>query len=192
MSQSKHSAKQTVTHQSASTAAVENASHDHLAVGHEYRDVHAPWTIFSGAVVGLTVIGCCIVGRWLFGELLEPADIRSNTSATGAGLVLPPTPQLEGIEMMSAAAQTDTAQLSPLQAEQSQLQTYGWVNQEQRTVRIPIYRAMEIVLEKGLPANTGSAAPPQSMLKTPAVERTDRNLTGPRLNNPGNAPDENH
>ncbi|HEY2828203.1 MAG TPA: hypothetical protein VGJ04_11445 [Pirellulales bacterium] len=163
----------------------------HAAVGHEYRDVNAPWTVFSAAVVGAIVIGSCIVSRWIFGLLTEPADLRSNTSVTGVGLTLPPEPRLEGIEMMSAAQQSNATQLSVLQTEQEQLQTYGWVNKDQRTVRIPIRRAMKIVVEQGLPASVGSPAPIQPTLKAPPPNRSDRKLDGLRLSNPGNASDEN-
>jgi hypothetical protein len=34
---------------------------------------------------------------------------------------------------------------------QQVLETYGWVNRENKTVRIPIERAMEIIAERGLP-----------------------------------------
>ena len=163
----------------------------HAAVGHEYRDVSAPWTVFSAAVICAIIIGCSIVSRWMFGQLREPADMRSNTSPTGMGLLLPPEPRLEGIEMMSAAQQSNSIPLSALQAEQEQLKTYGWVNKDQQMVRIPIRRAMEIVVEKGLSGSKSSLARPQSALKTPAAEQSDRSLKGPRLSNPGNAFDEN-
>ena len=37
-------------------------------------------------------------------------------------------------------------------AEEKVLQTYGWVDKEQKIVRIPIDRAMELLAERGLPA----------------------------------------
>jgi hypothetical protein len=36
------------------------------------------------------------------------------------------------------------------------LKTYGWVNRAQGVVRVPIARAMEMVLQKGLPARGSS------------------------------------
>ncbi len=125
------------------------------AAGHEYTDINSGWTVFSVAVVAALVIGCCVVGRWIFGELLEPADKRSNTSLTGEGLVLPPKPRLEGIEMISAANEENNARIVEQQTELEQLQTYGWVNKEQRIVRIPIQRAMQLMIENGLPGSSG-------------------------------------
>jgi hypothetical protein len=123
------------------------------AVGHEYTDINSGWTVFSVAVVAALVVGCCLVGRWIFDELLEPADQRSNTSLTGEGLSLPPKPRLEGIEMMSAADGANTTRFIEQQAELEQLQTYGWVNKDQRIVRIPIERAMQLMIENGLPVS---------------------------------------
>jgi hypothetical protein len=140
-----------------------NAAHtasDHTAIGHEYRDVSTGWTIFSAAVVAAIVIGCCIAGRWVFAQLQEPAELRSVTSANGEGLVLPPAPRLEGIEMMTAAQQADEPALPNVQTETEQLQSYGWVSQDRRTVHIPIQQAMKIVAEKGLSAI--HPAPPPS------------------------------
>ncbi len=39
-------------------------------------------------------------------------------------------------------------------AEDSVLMTYGWVEREEGTARVPINRAMEMMLEKGLPVRT--------------------------------------
>src|SRR5437868_4747305 len=116
-------------------------------LGHEYRDVSAPWTLFSAATVAALVIGCCIVSRFVFAGLLEPPELRSNTSATGEGLTLPPTPRLEGIEMMSALQIADQSSLPDQQLEEDRLRSYGWVNHDQRTVRIPINRAMQIIVQ---------------------------------------------
>ncbi len=41
--------------------------------------------------------------------------------------------------------------------EDAQLNGYGWVDQPQGLVRIPIERAMELVAERGLPARSGAA-----------------------------------
>jgi hypothetical protein len=152
---SKHAANTTVTH----------GVSDQASVGHEYRDVSTAWTIFSAAVVAALIVGCCVTARWLFDQLLEPAELRGVTSATGEGLVLPPSPRLEGIEMMTATAQqTEEPRLANARAEAEQLQSYGWVNSGQRTVHIPIRRAMEIVAEKGLSAiRPASSASPSSV-----------------------------
>jgi len=37
-------------------------------------------------------------------------------------------------------------------AQERELTTYGWVDKEKQTVRIPIDRAMELLAQRGLPA----------------------------------------
>jgi hypothetical protein len=170
----------------------ENAAHEsaHVPAQHEYRDVSAPWTVFSAAVVGAIIIGCCIVGRWIFGELLKPADLRGSTPISGEGLTLPPEPRLEGIEIMLALQQSNPP-LAAVQLEQEQLQNYGWANQAERTVRIPIRRAMEIMIERGMPSSGNSPPTSQPNLKSVTQGKPNPSENGPRLNNPGSTSNEN-
>jgi hypothetical protein len=52
-------------------------------------------------------------------------------------------------------------ELTRLQAtEQEVLTTYGWVSKEAGIARIPIERAMQLVLERGLPVSKPAPAPP--------------------------------
>jgi hypothetical protein len=58
--------------------------------------------------------------------------------------VLPPEPRLLPDEQRTLEAQRA--------AERELLETYGWVDEAHGVVRIPVERAMELVLERGLPA----------------------------------------
>ena len=44
--------------------------------------------------------------------------------------------------------------------EARKLQSYGWVDQDGGVVRIPVERAMEVMLERGFPVRTDGANPP--------------------------------
>jgi hypothetical protein len=44
--------------------------------------------------------------------------------------------------------------------EQERLHSYGWVNQEAQTVRLPIDRAKDLLLERGLPTRESGPAGP--------------------------------
>ena len=44
-------------------------------------------------------------------------------------------------------------------AQQKQVSTYGWVDQQSGVVRIPIDRAMDMSLQRGFPARAASEAP---------------------------------
>jgi hypothetical protein len=54
--------------------------------------------------------------------------------------------------------------------ENENLSTYGWVDQSAGTVRIPIDRAKDLVIERGLPTRPG--APPSALAGAPAPATT--------------------
>jgi len=64
--------------------------------------------------------------------------------------MLPPSPRLQ------------TAPHQELQdycaVQQKEVSSYGWVNQESGVVRIPVDRAMELILARGLPARSTTEA----------------------------------
>jgi hypothetical protein len=65
--------------------------------------------------------------------------------------------------------------------EQQQLTTYGWVDQNNGLVRIPVDRAMDVVLQKGLPARPANQAAPETSV-TPvgsAMEPRAMGVAGP-------------
>jgi len=57
-----------------------------------------------------------------------------------------------------------------LYSEESQLQSYGWVDQDAGQARIPVSRAMELIAERGLPVRTTTTpeAAPASSAPVPA------------------------
>jgi hypothetical protein len=73
----------------------------------------------------------------------ESADVR----------VLPPAPRLQVTPVLDLKNYRDS--------QWEQLETYGWVDKEGGVVRIPIERAMDLVLERGLAAEkpVGGAKP---------------------------------
>jgi hypothetical protein len=114
------------------------------------------------------IILSAIVSHWVFYAYLQPIGERSATRLSGEGLVLPPSPQLEGVEMMSGT-EANTAPSATAQ----HLQTYGWIDRDKRLIRVPIDRAMKIAIERNwLPSRP---APPQSAAlsapSSPAAEQ---------------------
>lgn len=65
-------------------------------------------------------------------------------------------------------------------AEEQVLTSYGWVDQPKGVVRIPIARAMDLLVERGLPAR--AEAPPQSAGNVSVP--TESGL-GPKMQPPG-------
>ena len=54
-------------------------------------------------------------------------------------------------------------------AEQTDLDSYGWIDRNSGTVRIPIDRAMQLLLERGLP-DVGAGQTPLSLMQARPVE----------------------
>ena len=71
--------------------------------------------------------------------------------------MLPPEPRLQ------VSAPTDLKQYKA--AQEGILNSYGWVDQQAGIVRIPIDRAMDILLQEGLPVR-GATPAKRDALKT--------------------------
>ncbi len=120
--------------------------------GHEQRDAQVGW-IF-GIVLFLLVSGLAI--QLVLGGVLNalkrtppPVDYWRPTELPGrAAPSGPPLPRLQV---------SPPADLQAFRArEEAELSSYGWINKTAGVVRVPIARAMELVLEKGLPLRNGT------------------------------------
>ncbi len=112
--------------------------------GHETRDVDARRVLLTGtAILGLIalalVVSALVLSAW---RLLSPSPGKNPETFTEPGAPYPPP-----------ALQRDPhADLLKLRArEDSVLTGYGWVNRDSGVVRIPVARAMEILVARGLP-----------------------------------------
>ncbi len=121
---------------------------------HERRDANAKW-IF-GIVAFLLVSGLSI--HFILAGMLKslnrtapPTDLwRPSQPPAKDALKAAPFPVLQ----VSA-----TADLKSFRArEEETLQNYGWVDRRAGVVRVPIERAMELVLQQGLPVRTSTNA----------------------------------
>jgi hypothetical protein len=111
------------------------------SLGHELPKVNPAPVIISTAAVAATILIACLASRWIFDFMVKPSNERSATSMYGEGLVLPPSPRLEGIEMVSGIGKDEQP------APTSQLQSYGWTDRDKRLIRVPIDRAMRLAIE---------------------------------------------
>jgi hypothetical protein len=116
---------------------------------HENRDVNV-WAIGKFAI-GLAIVAIFCIG--LMGGLFQyflhreggapPSRIES---AAQDARQLPPDPRLE---------ETPATDLKKMRAaEDKLLNTYGWIDQQNGIVRLPINRAMDLVAQRGLPARS--------------------------------------
>jgi hypothetical protein len=117
-------------------------------VSHETSDVNVRG-LFAFAA-GLTVVGVGVyVAVWLlflwFGAREAPKGPAEFPLAAAHKSDLPPQPRL----------QTDPRQdLRELRSQEDAiLNSYGWVDQNNGIVRIPIDEAMKLVVQRGLPTS---------------------------------------
>jgi hypothetical protein len=59
-----------------------------------------------------------------------------------------------------------------LRTEENTLNSYGWVNEQQGVARIPIERAMDLLVQRGLPVRPQTEAAQGGVQNTPAAGKT--------------------
>jgi hypothetical protein len=133
------------------------------AGAHEESDIRAaPVAIFLVSLAVL-VFAAFLVVAWLF-SFFESREQARYVPRVGVAVdpELPPEPRLQPSPVQ------DLRQLRA--AEEAVLHNYGWVNKQGGIVRIPVDRAMELVLERGLPevpaqqpVSPGQAGTPQEI-----------------------------
>jgi hypothetical protein len=122
--------------------------------------------IFWFVVVLVATIVFCQILIWGMLKFVFPHRVEAGTPAPLAaqaempgikdghvetGLAVAPQPALNVDEPTVLKAFRDH--------EETLLHTYGWVDQGNQIVRLPIDRAKELVLQRGLPARPAAAAP---------------------------------
>ena len=124
-----------------------------VAKGHETRDISTRVVVMFA--VALLVGGVIVHGLiWLlyaqFARAAATAYPQEYPMARVGAPQLPPEPRLQT---------RPREDLQRMRAEEDRiLGSYGWVDAQRGVVRIPIERAMEIVVDAGLPARAGGAA----------------------------------
>ncbi|MBI5474225.1 MAG: hypothetical protein HY961_17965 [Ignavibacteriae bacterium] len=118
-----------------------------VARGYETSDVNPRSVFISGLIVsiGLTIVGLAMAaGVYMYYKSASAhPGASANTLVMPESTALPPQPRL----------QTDPhVTLGPFVKQQdSVLASYGWVSKDVGVARIPIERAMKLIVERGLP-----------------------------------------
>ena len=116
---------------------------------YETSDAHFKSVILSGAgLFGLMILGLLVsLGLYAyFGSRSADPGRHPDTFIELKESTMPPKPRLQ--------SDPHSTLISLRAAEDSTLSSYGWVNRDLKVARIPIGRAMELVLERGLPVRT--------------------------------------
>lgn len=139
---------------------------------HEASDVRAKGVL--SFLIGLAAAAIVVsVGIWAVFHLLaraarsEDRPLAPNVAKSMARL--PPYPRLEARPLAPRARLNAN--------EKARLSGYGWVDRNAGTVHIPIDRAMDLIVERGLPLTRPAAA---SQAAPPAPVRSPTSAPVPR------------
>lgn len=115
---------------------------NHPVNAHEESDANIRVVVRFGLGLAVLLVVAAIAMLLLFKYLqARPAP---ETSALAEEREIPPSPRLQV---------TPSADLESMRAsEENLLDSYGWVDRNAGVVRIPIDRAMELLLQRGYPA----------------------------------------
>jgi hypothetical protein len=130
---------------------------------HERKDVD----VLSLLTIAFLLFFSCMIiflvvsGMMHYFKLHEPAKTagQANLPVTSSEEFPKPRLQIKGA--------VDLAKLRA--AEEANLDSYGWIDRSSGTVRIPIDRAMQLLLERGLP-DVGAGQTPLSLMQARPAE----------------------
>jgi hypothetical protein len=118
--------------------------------GYETRDASARGLSNFIAYVGLLILVALLL-CWGLLRYVSPHQAGPALASPFAGKVqTPPVPRLQ----VNPRQDWLNYQAKQLQS----LESYGWENRDTQTVRIPIERAMDLLLKKGLPVAKDTTA----------------------------------
>jgi len=124
----------------------ENPQHSH-----ETREAVPRYIIYFAIAVAITVAASFLVSWGVLDFFRSHHTYPPPESALSRGRVLPPA----GVPRLQTHPNEDLQVY--LNRERRILDTYGWVNRKQGIVRIPIQRAMTVLLQNGLPVRNSKA-----------------------------------
>lgn len=128
-------------------------------LGYEVADAPPRGVLLGFVALGTTVMLALALAAGIL-RLLESSAARRDSPASLLTIdQTPPRPRLQS---------HPARELSELRADENRrLSTYGWVDEQERIVRIPIEQAIDLLSERGIPEPTGPAQTPPDEEGTP-------------------------
>jgi hypothetical protein len=121
------------------------------AVTYEKRDVNMRAILYFLGVLFLVLLVTFASMRGLFGYFSETQKLGPGASPFDNSRVLPPSPRLQ----VDPAIDLDSVR----QSQNEMLNSYGWADKATGKVRVPIDRAMDMLIERKLPARQNAPVP---------------------------------
>jgi hypothetical protein len=124
------------------------------AVTYEKRDVNTRAILYFIGVLFLVLLVTFASMRGLFGYFSETQKLGPGASPFDNSRVLPPSPRLQ----VDPAIDLDQVR----QSQNEMLNSYGWADKPTGKVRVPIDRAMDMLIERKLPVRQSAPVTPIS------------------------------
>lgn len=130
----------------------QNAGGEGVLRGHDRRDVNLRVILITLGIMGVTAI-VIHTSLWFLmrAYAAHPAESVEQASADARGAQNPPEPRLQ------ISPPSDIAEVR--REESGALTTYGWTDRRAGFARIPIERAMDLLVQRGLPRTPPPAKP---------------------------------
>lgn len=124
--------------------------HDvNVALGHETREVNIKLILFSTFCMVVAVLVVCFITVGIFDYLSSHQAVPPQATALVRPREFPPAPRVQ---------EHPWEEYRVLHASEAKiLNSYGWMDQANGTVRIPIDRAIDLIAERGLPLRPESS-----------------------------------
>lgn len=113
---------------------------------HETRDASIRGLVIFGITLFVSLVVVLVVTAKLFRYFATVQSLGPPASPFANARVLPPAPRLQ------TGPRLDLQHLK--QSQQELLNSYGWVDKNAGIVRIPIDRAMDLLVQQGLPVRS--------------------------------------
>lgn len=134
--------------------------HSAPSPGYETRDANVLAVYRFLVFLGALLVVCALLSWGLFRYLSKHVTDTVNVSPFAESRQLPLGPQLQ--------VNPREDWLKYREQQEQSLETYAWENRGSGIVRVPIERAMELLLQKGLPVQDSTA--PQAGPVTPTKD----------------------
>jgi hypothetical protein len=130
---------------------------------HETRDATVRYIVYFGIAMAVAVVAAFLVSWGSLRFFENNQSLGPPASPLAKGRVLPPP----GAPRLQAHPHQELEEY--LAHEKEILDSYGWVDRKAGSVRIPIQRAMNILLQNGLPVRDSKT--PKGMIRSGEVQQ---------------------
>ena len=127
--------------------------------GYEHRDANIRALLQFAFWLAVLLIVVLVGMRWTFNYLSAKEPLGPPPTPFENARVIPPMPRLQ--------VEPHQDLKTYCSQEMSDLESYGWVDSQNGIVRIPVDRAMDKILQQGLPVRPASEATSAATSKAP-------------------------